>query len=29
MSRFFLYFLIILILALITFALREKLGKKN
>ncbi|EHK1807187.1 hypothetical protein KCK01_001568 [Campylobacter jejuni] len=29
MSRFFLYFLIILILALITFALREKLGKKT
>lgn len=28
MSRFFLYLLIILILALITFALREKLGKK-
>ncbi|ALW06532.1 TPA: hypothetical protein SEN62_000081 [Campylobacter jejuni] len=27
MSRVFLYFLIILILALITFALREKLGK--
>ncbi|HHW4153143.1 TPA: hypothetical protein ACUU9S_001757, partial [Campylobacter coli] len=26
MSRFFLYLLIILILALITFALREKLG---
>ncbi|HEB7694454.1 hypothetical protein [Campylobacter coli] len=29
MSRFFLYLLIILILALITFALREKLGKKT
>ncbi len=29
MSRVFLYFLIILILALITFALREKLGKKT
>ncbi|EJX5974256.1 hypothetical protein QPQ06_001595, partial [Campylobacter jejuni] len=29
MSRVFLYLLIILILALITFALREKLGKKT
>ncbi len=29
MSRFFLYLLIILILALITFVLREKLGKKT
>ncbi|MFY4724299.1 hypothetical protein [Campylobacter jejuni] len=29
MSRFFLYLLIILILALIAFALREKLGKKT
>ncbi|EAJ7528990.1 integral membrane protein [Campylobacter jejuni subsp. doylei] len=29
MSRFFLYFLIILILALIAFVLREKLGKNT